>query len=88
MSYARRLFDNTIDTPLLYKYLTMNVEDAEYPTAVPFFALVLVAVPTFIGLHSIGQYFGLFSNAHQHHSGRAYLDIDGIEEACDGCKLQ
>tara|TARA_R110000868_G_scaffold350501_9_gene611742 strand:- start:1097 stop:1381 length:285 start_codon:yes stop_codon:yes gene_type:complete len=87
MSYSRKFIDNLpfndslIDTDLLYDYLTMNVPDAEYPTAVPAFALSLVLGGSYAIASQAASALGLFGAGQDHqHGKRAFLQIDGPDE--------
>ena len=82
MSYSRIFGKNNIlDEPTLYQYLLMNVEDAEYPTAVPLAVGLAVLVPCLYGAEKLAEKFGIFSAAkHKEEEYRAhisYLNLDG-----------
>ncbi len=84
MSYGRIFGDglpasnSMIDWPLFYQYLTMSVEDAEYPTAVPLAVATLVLLPVIAGLDKWTGGFGFFAEDTSH-ARKAFLDIDGVD---------
>lgn len=79
--HMRKLFgDLPADTsPSLLNYLLMNVEDAEYPTAVPLAALTLAGISVYYTVTGISRTFGLFAHHenNQDSKNKAFLDIDG-----------
>lgn len=88
MSYSRKFTDlipnlnQVIDAPLLYQYLIMNVEDAEYPTAVPVAAAAVLIGSLMVGAKAVTGIYGLFSSGDHYHREhkRAFLSIDGVDD--------
>jgi hypothetical protein len=89
MSHSRRANKYSLDhqaikhAPSLYEYLTLSVEDCEYPTAVPLLASLLAAGLVIGTVDKVTGWFGLFdqtSKKTRHHPRHAFLDIDGVDD--------
>jgi hypothetical protein len=80
-----------LDNPLLYDYLTMNVEYAEHLTAVPLAAALMIIIPGCLAFKYLAGKCGMFSSqedTQERNSRKAYLSFDSSEKSDTASKQQ